>query len=66
MVTIIECTRQNLSVDCTDDRCFHAGDIQADCPKYECDRPKELKLLCDRCGFIKGYQKSMRAEYDKK
>ena len=63
MLTIDECTRNNLCVDCDDKDCLHVGKIRSDCPKYHCDREDSLYEQCDTCEFIKKYQEDMRKYY---
>lgn len=58
MLTLRECKRDNLCVDCDDPECLGAGDIGADCPKWVCDNPKGYN--CEDCDFILEYQKAMR------
>ena len=53
MVTLKECKRANLCVDCDDPECLRAGDIGADCPKWECDNT--VKNDCENCEFIRGW-----------
>lgn len=57
---IAECKKQNLCIDCEDENCFLARKIESDCPKHTC-----LNYDCKNCDFIKDYQKTMRAEYEK-
>ena len=33
--------------------CIHAGDIEADCPKWKCDNPS---MDCENCEFLKDYK----------
>ena len=65
-VTISECTRQNTCYDCDNEKCWHHGTKEADCPKYHCDRPEELRYNCNCCAFIDNYIKTMRAFYKKR
>lgn len=58
MLELFECKRDNLCVDCDDEKCKHCGDIAADCPKYHCDN--NIILDCKHCAFIKNYQKNFR------
>lgn len=58
MVTIRECERDNLCVDCDNLECLGAGDVGADCPKYHCDN--DVVLDCENCTFIREYQQAMR------
>ena len=58
---ISECHRKNLCVDCDNEKCWHCGHIEADCPKYHCDNVR--KNDCDHCDFIKEFIRNMRAEY---
>ena len=60
--TLSECTRNNLCVDCDDERCWFRGKWEADCPKYHCDN---ATCDCSRCPFLKRYVKEMRAYYAK-
>lgn len=60
------CERNNLCVDCDNDKCWGAGHIISDCPKYHCDRPKESLEDCETCEFIKEFQKTQREYYKKK
>ncbi len=48
------CKRKNWCVDCDNEACFFCGDIEADCPKYECDNEKYLD--CFHCEFIKQFK----------
>lgn len=66
MVSMSECKRDNLCVDCDDDKCWFAGKILSDCPKYHCDMPKDHIEDCEHCDFIKQYQKDSREYYKKK
>lgn len=54
-----ECHRNNLCVDCDNTKCWHCGNIEADCPKWICDSD----LDCDNCSFIKEFQESERKRY---
>lgn len=60
---ISECTRRNLCVDCDNIHCAFMGKALADCPKYNCDMGGDLFQDCDRCSFMKTYQKDMRKMY---
>ena len=42
-VKITECTLPVMCKDCTVAECWHHGKREADCPKYECDRPEPWK-----------------------
>jgi hypothetical protein len=66
MVSMSECKRDNLCVDCDDNKCWFAGKILSDCPKYHCDRPKDSIEDCEHCAFIKEFQKSQREYYKQK
>jgi len=61
---ISECHKQSLCVDCKHPKCWFAGSIIADCPKYRCDRPEEGFEKCETCAFIKKYHEEMRDYYD--
>jgi len=63
MITMTKCTRQNTCYDCDEERCWHHGKKEADCPKYRCDRPEHLQYHCTRCSFIDRFIKDMRKEY---
>ena len=63
-ISMSECTRNNLCVDCDNERCWFHGQLIADCPKYRCDRPPGLIEDCESCAFLKEYQKIMRGEAD--
>lgn len=65
MLEMKECKRDNLCVDCDDERCLHAGQAIADCPKYHCDNPNGIQE-CDKCDFLKEFQDTMRNEGVKK
>lgn len=56
MVTIDECTRINFCVGCDDPNCLLAGEVEADCPKWECDNPT---MDCKNCEFLKDYKKGV-------
>ena len=62
MMTLKECDRDNLCVDCDNKSCHHAGDAMADCPKYNCDNPNGAHK-CDDCDFLKEFQTNMRNQY---
>jgi len=66
MVKISECHMNNLCVDCDNDKCYLAGEIISDCPKYHCDRDKEHLQDCKSCDFIKEFQESERKRYERK
>ena len=63
MLTLTECTRKSLCCDCDNEACSHHGKKEADCPKYRCDRPKELRMDCEHCDFIDRYIADMRRTY---
>ena len=58
MIKIKTCTRDNLCVDCDNTKCLHAGNIEADCPKWRCDNGHK----CGECEFIRKYQDAIRTE----
>ena len=60
MLIFKECKRNNLCVDCDNDKCVLKGKKSSDCPKYRCDRPNEEQYKCDSCRFIDGYIDEMR------
>ena len=59
MFTLKPCYRKNLCVDCDDPNCAHAGNIEADCPKWKCGSED-----CENCEFIKEFQKDMRKGFN--
>ena len=61
MITISECTRQNTCYDCDDEKCWHHGKKEADCPKYGCDNDMD----CEHCEFINGFIEEERKMYEK-
>lgn len=54
MVEISLCERKNFCIDCDNNECWHAGQIEADCPKWRCDYSGE----CEDCDFLKEYYKA--------
>lgn len=50
------CTHDGPCVSCKEN-CWSAGDIEADCPKYYCDRSGGMD--CERCEFLKQYLKEV-------
>jgi hypothetical protein len=58
MVTFSECTRLNTCYDCDNEKCWHHGKKESDCPKYRCS-----DLDCDHCEFIDRFIEDMRKEY---
>lgn len=58
-----ECTRNNLCVDCNNDKCSSKGNLRADCPKYHCDRGELGFEHCESCAFMKQYALSQREYY---
>jgi hypothetical protein len=63
-MSLSECKRQNLCIDCDNEKCWHHGKLIADCPKYRCDRPGDLFEDCESCEFLKQFQNKMRKEYN--
>lgn len=63
MVTFSECTRQTTCYDCDNEKCWHHGKKESDCPKYKCDRPDDGNLDCDHCTFIDRFIEDMRKGY---
>ena len=55
MIDFSECTRPNFCADCDDPGCIHAGDVEADCPKWKCDNGSIMD--CERCEFLKEYKR---------
>lgn len=60
MLSLSECTKNNLCADCEEDGCMFKGKIRADCPKYKCDRDELGFEHCESCAFMKSYAKSQR------
>lgn len=59
MMRIVDvCNRDNLCVDCDNERCRRFGDIGADCPKWTCDNCPPYD--CEHCQFIKDYIEEYR------
>lgn len=61
MLKIKTCHRQNTCVNYNNNECLHAGNIEADCPKYHCDN--KIAQDCKNCEFIKQHIAAMRKEY---
>lgn len=59
-MTIKECHRKNLCVDCDNTACWFHGKLMSDCPKYRCDRKGELFEDCETCDFLKQFKKEMK------
>ena len=55
-MTMIECNRNLLCIDCNDTECWHQGKKESDCPEYRCDK----SLDCNKCAFIDQYIDDMR------
>ena len=53
MLSFEECKRDNLCVDCDDEKCLHAGKAMSDCPKYTCDN--KIMHDCTNCEFLKDF-----------
>lgn len=66
MIKIMECGRYTLCVDCDDNKCHHAGDKVADCPRYPqlCDIRKLIDS-CDECTWIDTHIDYMREKMGK-
>ena len=52
------CIRDNLCVDCDNDRCIFQGKKESDCPKWRCDKGTD----CEHCEFIDEFISKMRKE----
>ena len=61
MVEINLCKRKNFCVDCDDPNCIHTGDIEADCPLWQCERPG---VECEECDILREYTEAYRKEGD--
>ncbi len=55
------CTREGSCYHCTE-KCWHSGDIGADCQKWVCDRPDPFKQQCETCAFVRRYIKDVYGE----
>ena len=62
-ITMSECKRNNLCIDCDDTKCWLAGKLISDCPHYHCIRPAKHIEDCEHCEFLKQYQEDMRRYY---
>ena len=56
-----ECTRQNTCFDCDNQKCWHHGKKEADCPKWKCDN--ERYMDCEHCDFIDACIEEERKEH---
>lgn len=61
MIYMGPCHRKNLCVDCDSEICGHAGEPEADCPAWECQRPG---TECRNCDFLQDYVEAWRREHD--
>ena len=52
MLTMSECTRNNLCFECDDEKCAGHGKKESDCPKWRCDRTDDD---CEHCAFIDSF-----------
>lgn len=59
-VTIHECKRENLCVDCYDGKCWHKGQLIADCPLYYCNRDGDSYEDCESCDLLKRIHEEWR------
>lgn len=57
MLTMTECHRTNLCIDCDDQHCSGAGVPEADCPLWVCKHPE---LECKDCDILKEYVEAYR------
>lgn len=62
MFELSECTRNNFCFECDNEKCWHHGKIEADCPKYRCNMPDEIKQDCEHCPWIKRFIEKMKAD----
>lgn len=58
MITLTECKRDCFCRDCDNEKCYHHGKREADCPKYKCDMPDPMMNDCDNCLWLDRYYKS--------
>ena len=56
-MTLSECHRTNLCIDCDDPHCSGSGVPEADCPLWVCKRPE---LKCEECDILKEYVDAYR------
>lgn len=50
---IRECHRQNFCFECDNEKCWHSGELIADCPMYKCDRKGDHYEDCESCELLK-------------
>ena len=62
MIDFSECARKGFCVYCDDPDCIHAGDIEADYPKWKCDNPT---MDCENCEFLMEYKGGDNMRYCK-
>ena len=60
--TLGKCTHNNSCYNCDNNKCGLRGRLESDCPKYRCDRTKELQYQCDTCAFVKRFIKDIYGE----
>jgi len=48
-----ECKRNNLCYECDNKKCWHAGELIADCPLWKCNRKDDLFEDCESCELLK-------------
>ena len=65
MITFGECTRLTTCYDCDNEKCWHHGKKESDCPTYRCDQQGNGWLDCGHCAFIDRFIEDMREEYKK-
>lgn len=61
MLTMTECHRTNLCIDCDDPHCSGAGNAEADCPLWVCKHPD---TRCEDCDILREYVEAYRKEGD--
>ena len=52
-IQIHECHRKNFCVDCDNEKCWHKGELIADCPLWKCNRGLDRFEDCESCELLK-------------
>ena len=52
-VQIRVCHRKNLCIDCDDKKCWHFGELIADCLLWKCNREGDQFEDCESCELLK-------------
>lgn len=59
-IKIKECKRDNLCYECDNKKCWHAGQLIADCTLYKCNREGNGYEDCESCDLLKQIIKEKR------